>query len=65
MKILPTQFGQSAEADFELKTWTFEIRAGAFAIVDKIVYDDMVKSISDMKQVIKDLQTELYWTRNR
>lgn len=49
-----TQFGISATADFEENTWTFvmpnkyAVCAGEFALVDKELYDALMKSISDL-----------------
>ena len=51
MKTIKTQFGQSATADFENCTWTFQmskdmrIVSGEFAIVDKAIYDALLKSL--------------------
>lgn len=49
-----TQIGVSATADFEQKTWTFEmgndflVRAGEYAIVDKEKYDKMVATLEKL-----------------
>lgn len=48
MKTFKIQFGQSATADFEEKTWTFEmpeqfsVIAGEFAIVPKNTFKEML-----------------------
>lgn len=66
MKTIHTQFAQSATCDFEENTWTFlmngkdyKIVAGEFAIVDKILYERMLKAIPQTegnKQLFYDLQ---------
>jgi hypothetical protein len=51
MKTVATQFGTAASADFEERTWTFEmpenfkVWAGEFAIVDKMVYDELLEAL--------------------
>jgi hypothetical protein len=51
METIKTQFAKSLEADFEKNTWTFlfeegyKVRAGNFAIVDRKVYNSMVKEL--------------------
>ncbi len=53
-QIIKTQFGISATADFEELTWTFEMEenfvmvAGEFAIVDKILYDQLMQTVEDL-----------------
>lgn len=53
-KTIPTQFGQSATCDFEDLTWTFQmpetfrVVSGDFAIVDKILYDQLMQSCEDL-----------------
>lgn len=53
-KTIPTQFGKSATADFEDLTWTFQmpekyrVVSGEFAIVDKILYDQLMQSCEDL-----------------
>lgn len=49
METVGTQFGIAASADFEEMTWTFKmpenfkVWAGEFAIVDKLVYDELLE----------------------
>lgn len=53
-KTIKTQFGISAIADFEELTWTFQmpekysVVAGDFAIVDKILYDQLMQTVEDL-----------------
>lgn len=53
-KTIKTQFGISATADFEDLTWTFQmpekysVVAGDFAIVDKILYDQLMQTVEDL-----------------
>lgn len=53
-KTIKTQFGISATADFEELTWTFQMSekysvvSGEFALVDKILYDQLIRSIKDL-----------------
>jgi hypothetical protein len=54
MKTVETQFGKSSSGDFEECSWTFQMPvsfrlwAGDFAIVDKILYDQLIKSVEDL-----------------
>ena len=56
-RTIKTQFGQSAMADFKDYTWTFlmnkpfRVVSGDFAIVDKRVYDALLKSLADMIEI--------------
>ena len=51
---IETQFGISSEADFENYTWTFQmpkkysVAAGEFALVDKILYDQLIDSLEQI-----------------
>ena len=53
-KTIKTQFGISETADFEGLTWTFQmpekysVVAGEFAIVDKILYDQLMQTVEDL-----------------
>lgn len=53
-KTIKTQFGISATADFEELTWTFQmpekysVVAGEFALVDKILYDQLMQTCEDL-----------------
>jgi hypothetical protein len=53
-KTIKTQLGISAAADFEALTWTFQmpekysVVAGEFAIVDKILYDQLMQTVEDL-----------------
>lgn len=53
-KTIKTQFGISATADFEGLTWTFQmpekysVVAGEFAMVDKILYDQLMQTVEDL-----------------
>lgn len=53
-KTIKTQFGISATADFEDLTWTFQmpekytIITSEFAIVDKVLYDQLMQTVEDL-----------------
>ena len=53
-KTIKTQFGISATADFVDNTWTFKmpekysVISGDFAIVDKILYDQLMQTVEDL-----------------
>lgn len=60
VKEIKTQFAQSAGADFEDCTWTFQldknmrIVSGRFAIVDITVYDELLRALEMAVHEIKD-----------
>lgn len=53
-KTIKTQFGKSATADFEKLDWTFQMEkgmrivSGEFAIVDKLVYDELLLNVDNL-----------------
>ena len=63
MRTIKTQIGTAMTADFEENTWTFimpnkyEVCAGAFAIVDKPIYDEMMSALKDSLQMLEQTQT--------
>lgn len=69
-KIIKTQFGESATADFEENTWTFEMAgdftvvAGEFALVDKKLYDQLIKSVEDLSIHCQELDMESIFLSN-
>lgn len=70
MSKLKTQFGTAITADFEEKTWTFEmdenfkVTAGEFAIVDKILYDQLIQSVEDLAIHCQELDMESIFLSN-
>jgi hypothetical protein len=61
METVKTQFGIAASADFDTMTWAFEmpenfsVWPGEFAIVDKQVYDELLKALLEAKEVLLQL----------
>ena len=70
MSKLKTQFGTAVTADFEENTWTFEmdknfkVTAGKFAIVDKILYDQLIQSVEDLAIHCQELDMESIFLSN-
>lgn len=70
MSKLKTQFGTAITADFEENTWTFEmdknfkVTAGEFAIVDKILYDQLIQSVEDLAIHCQELDMESIFLSN-
>ena len=68
MKTVSTQIGTALTADFEENTWTFlmpenyKVWAGKFAIVDKPVYDELLKALQMVLDVDKSrgLESSLF-----
>jgi len=60
MKTTKTQFGESATADFENGTWTFEMEkgmqivSGKFAIVDRQVYDELLQALKEELEQLEE-----------
>jgi hypothetical protein len=69
-KTIKTQFGISATADFEELTWTFQmpekysVVAGEFALVDKILYDQLMQSIEDLSIHCQELEMHSIFLSN-
>lgn len=69
-KTIHTQFGVSATSDFEENTWTFEmpekysVVAGEFALVDKILYDQLMQSVEDLAIHCQELDMESVFLSN-
>jgi hypothetical protein len=69
-KTIPTQFGVSATADFKENTWTFEmpekysVVAGEFAIIDKILYDQLIETVELLALHCQELNMESIYLSN-
>ena len=71
MEKVSTQIGTALTADFEENTWTFlmpenyKVWAGEFAIVDKPIYDELLKALQMVLDVDKSrgLESSLF-TKN-
>lgn len=70
MKTIRTQFAVSATADFEENTWTFEMKepyqvvAGEFALVDKILYDQLIQNIENLAIHCQELEVASIYISN-
>lgn len=67
---IKTQFGVSSTADFEEDTWTFKMNneykvvAGEFALVDKILYDQLILSIKELTSHCEELKMQSIYLSN-
>ena len=70
-KTIKTQFGVSQTADFEEDTWTFKMTdqkykvvAGEFALVDKILYDQLIATATDLHIHCQELDMQSIFLSN-